>query len=154
MSRVWSSNHTADSTSPDTANPANVSGQRACATSCTCEAARSARSRRSASAAVNLIVNGGSLTLHSTVLTLNDDVVVTAGLYPNPDREGRVPDERWADAFAVNVTGPFVVADEAEIVRAAEVLVVVESRERGGSLITARMALDRDVQFLATGESE
>ena len=30
-----------------------------------------------------------------------------------------------------------------------EVLVVVESRERGGSLITARMALDRDVEVMA-----
>lgn len=31
----------------------------------------------------------------------------------------------------------------------AEVLVVVESRERGGSLITARLAADRDVQLMA-----
>lgn len=31
----------------------------------------------------------------------------------------------------------------------AEVLVVVESRERGGSLITARLAADRDVQIMA-----
>lgn len=43
-----------------------------------------------------------------------DHVVVTAGLYPTPDAEGRIPDARWADTFAVNVTGPFIVADEAE----------------------------------------
>ena len=43
-----------------------------------------------------------------------DHVVITAGLYPGPDREGRVADERWADTFAVNVTGPFIVADEVE----------------------------------------
>jgi len=42
-----------------------------------------------------------------------DHVVVTAGLYVSPDTAGRVPDESWADSFRVNVTGPFVVADEA-----------------------------------------
>jgi rhamnulose-1-phosphate aldolase/alcohol dehydrogenase len=42
-----------------------------------------------------------------------DHVVVTAGLYPNPDTEGRIPDAKWDDAFRVNVTGPFLVADEA-----------------------------------------
>lgn len=35
------------------------------------------------------------------------------------------------------------------IAGASEVLVVVESRARGGSLITARMALDRDVEVMA-----
>jgi rhamnulose-1-phosphate aldolase/alcohol dehydrogenase len=42
-----------------------------------------------------------------------DHVVITAGLYPTPDPEGRVLDASWAEAFAVNVTGPFMVADEA-----------------------------------------
>jgi NAD(P)-dependent dehydrogenase (short-subunit alcohol dehydrogenase family) len=42
-----------------------------------------------------------------------DHVVVTAGYYPTPDLEGRVDDAEWARSFAVNVTGPFVVADEA-----------------------------------------
>src|SRR5690606_15207506 len=49
-----------------------------------------------------------------------DHVVVTAGLYPSPDREGRIPDERWADTFRVNVTGPAIVADEAERVWRAQ----------------------------------
>ncbi|MBW3628386.1 MAG: bifunctional rhamnulose-1-phosphate aldolase/short-chain dehydrogenase, partial [Gemmatimonadetes bacterium] len=54
--------------------------------------------------------------LEETILAYGgvDHVVVTAGLYPSPDREGRIPDERWGDTFAINVTGPFVVADEAE----------------------------------------
>ncbi len=42
-----------------------------------------------------------------------DHVVVTAGLYPNPDTDGRIPDAMWDTTFRVNVTGPFLVADEA-----------------------------------------
>jgi rhamnulose-1-phosphate aldolase/alcohol dehydrogenase len=42
-----------------------------------------------------------------------DHVVVTAGYYPTPDEHGAIDDREWARAFAVNVTGPFVVADEA-----------------------------------------
>lgn len=41
-----------------------------------------------------------------------DHVVVTAGYYPNPDERGAVRDDEWARAFAINVTGPFLVADE------------------------------------------
>jgi NAD(P)-dependent dehydrogenase (short-subunit alcohol dehydrogenase family) len=42
-----------------------------------------------------------------------DEVVVTAGYYPNPDAQGVVADGEWAKAFAINVTGPYLVADEA-----------------------------------------
>ncbi len=42
-----------------------------------------------------------------------DHVVVTAGYYPTPDDEGNVGDHEWGRAFAINVTGPFLVADEA-----------------------------------------
>jgi rhamnulose-1-phosphate aldolase/alcohol dehydrogenase len=42
-----------------------------------------------------------------------DQVVVTAGYYPNPDDKGEVGDHEWARAFAINVTGPYLVADEA-----------------------------------------
>lgn len=60
--------------------------------------------------------------LEETILAYGglDHVIITAGLYPSPDTEGRIPDARWADAFAVNVTGPFVVADEAEHVWRAQ----------------------------------
>ena len=34
-----------------------------------------------------------------------DQVVVTAGYYPNPDEKGDVGDHEWARAFAINVTG-------------------------------------------------
>jgi rhamnulose-1-phosphate aldolase/alcohol dehydrogenase len=42
-----------------------------------------------------------------------DHVVVTAGYYPNPDERGVIADHEWAKAFAINVTGPFFVAEEA-----------------------------------------
>lgn len=41
-----------------------------------------------------------------------DHVVVTAGLYVSPDKDGRIPDGRWDDTFRVNVTGPYLAADE------------------------------------------
>ena len=45
-----------------------------------------------------------------------DALVVTAGIFVAPDTAGRIPDERWAQTFAVNVTGMYVVADEAATV--------------------------------------
>ncbi|MBW3551845.1 MAG: hypothetical protein KY442_14005 [Proteobacteria bacterium] len=40
--------------------------------------------------------------LEETILAYGgvDHVVVTAGLYPSPDREGRIPDERWGQRVA------------------------------------------------------
>ncbi len=42
-----------------------------------------------------------------------DNVVVTAGIFVPPDRTGHIPDEKWAQTFAINVTGSYIVADEA-----------------------------------------
>jgi NAD(P)-dependent dehydrogenase (short-subunit alcohol dehydrogenase family) len=42
-----------------------------------------------------------------------DSVVVTAGVFVPPDITGHIPDEKWAQTFAVNVTGAYLVADEA-----------------------------------------
>ena len=41
-----------------------------------------------------------------------DSVVITSGVYVSPDTNGHVPDEGWAKSFAVNATGPYLVADE------------------------------------------
>jgi rhamnulose-1-phosphate aldolase/alcohol dehydrogenase len=43
-----------------------------------------------------------------------DDLIVTAGIYVPPDREGRIPDDKWALSFNINVTGLYLVADEAD----------------------------------------
>ncbi|MEX2600388.1 MAG: bifunctional rhamnulose-1-phosphate aldolase/short-chain dehydrogenase [Balneolaceae bacterium] len=42
-----------------------------------------------------------------------DQVAVTAGIYPTPDKEGNVSDKMWDLAFAVNVKGSYIVADTA-----------------------------------------
>lgn len=42
-----------------------------------------------------------------------DSVVVTAGIFVAPDKTGRVDDSKWALTFNINVTGAFIVADEA-----------------------------------------
>src|SRR5262245_21029556 len=42
-----------------------------------------------------------------------DGVAVTAGVFLAPDTHGRIRDEQWALTFAVNVTGSYLVADEA-----------------------------------------
>jgi len=42
-----------------------------------------------------------------------DHLVVTAGVFWPSDVTGHIPDEKWAFTFAVNVTGSYIVADEA-----------------------------------------
>ncbi|MCI0397740.1 MAG: bifunctional rhamnulose-1-phosphate aldolase/short-chain dehydrogenase [Chloroflexi bacterium] len=42
-----------------------------------------------------------------------DSLVVTAGVYVPPDRDSRIPDDKWALTYAVNVTGQYLMADEA-----------------------------------------
>ncbi|HXK11002.1 MAG TPA: bifunctional rhamnulose-1-phosphate aldolase/short-chain dehydrogenase [Vicinamibacteria bacterium] len=42
-----------------------------------------------------------------------DSVVVTAGVFVPPDEEGRIPDRHWSLTFGVNVTGAYILADEA-----------------------------------------
>jgi len=42
-----------------------------------------------------------------------DSIAVTAGIFFSPDANGYIPDEKWATTFAINVTGSYIVADEA-----------------------------------------
>jgi rhamnulose-1-phosphate aldolase/alcohol dehydrogenase len=42
-----------------------------------------------------------------------DAVVVTAGIFVPPDKSGRIEDSLWARTFNINVTGAYIVADEA-----------------------------------------
>src|SRR5215472_2353354 len=42
-----------------------------------------------------------------------DAVVVTAGIFVPPDKTGRIEDDLWARTFDINVTGAYIVADEA-----------------------------------------
>ncbi len=42
-----------------------------------------------------------------------DSICVTAGVFVPSDTTGHIPDEKWALTFGVNVTGSYLVADEA-----------------------------------------
>jgi NAD(P)-dependent dehydrogenase (short-subunit alcohol dehydrogenase family) len=42
-----------------------------------------------------------------------DSVCVTAGIFVASDTSGRIPDDKWALTFNINVTGSYFVADEA-----------------------------------------
>jgi len=43
-----------------------------------------------------------------------DHIIVTAGVFVPPDTSGHIPDDKWALTFAINVTGSYLVADEAK----------------------------------------
>jgi rhamnulose-1-phosphate aldolase/alcohol dehydrogenase len=42
-----------------------------------------------------------------------DSIAVTAGIFVPPDTQGNIPDDKWALTYAINVTGLYLVADEA-----------------------------------------
>src|SRR5690606_40025770 len=42
-----------------------------------------------------------------------DTICVTAGIFVPSDTTGHIPDEKWALTFAINVTGSYIVGDEA-----------------------------------------
>ena len=43
-----------------------------------------------------------------------DNIIITAGIFVPPDRTGHIPDEKWALTYSINVTGPYLVAEEAK----------------------------------------
>jgi rhamnulose-1-phosphate aldolase/alcohol dehydrogenase len=43
-----------------------------------------------------------------------DNIIITAGIFVPPDKQGCIPDEKWALTYSINVTGPYLVADEAK----------------------------------------
>jgi NAD(P)-dependent dehydrogenase (short-subunit alcohol dehydrogenase family) len=51
-------------------------------------------------------------------------VAVTAGIFVASDTTGRIPDDKWAQTFAINVTGLYLVANEAAKIWQAQELPV------------------------------
>ena len=49
-----------------------------------------------------------------------DNIIITAGIFVPPDKQGYIPDDRWALTYAINVTGPYLVADEAKKIWSAQ----------------------------------
>src|SRR4030095_13748258 len=45
-----------------------------------------------------------------------DNIIITAGIFVSPDKAGRIPDDKWALTYAINATGPYLVADEAKTI--------------------------------------
>jgi NAD(P)-dependent dehydrogenase (short-subunit alcohol dehydrogenase family) len=42
-----------------------------------------------------------------------DAIIVTAGIFFPPDTTGHIPDDKWDLTFRINVTGSYIIADEA-----------------------------------------
>jgi NAD(P)-dependent dehydrogenase (short-subunit alcohol dehydrogenase family) len=49
-----------------------------------------------------------------------DAVVVTAGIFVPPDKSGHIEDALWSKTFDINVTGAYIVADEAQAIFKAQ----------------------------------
>ncbi len=49
-----------------------------------------------------------------------DNIIITAGIFVSPDKQGHIPDEKWALTYAINVTGPHLVADETKKIWGAQ----------------------------------
>src|ERR1051326_733492 len=49
-----------------------------------------------------------------------DNIVVTAGVFMSPDREGHIGDAQWKTTFDVNVMGSYLVGDEARTIWARQ----------------------------------
>ncbi|MFM8789978.1 MAG: SDR family oxidoreductase, partial [Chthoniobacterales bacterium] len=45
-----------------------------------------------------------------------DAIAVTAGIFVPSDTTGHIPDDKWALTYAINVTGSYMVADEAAMI--------------------------------------
>ena len=88
-----------------------------------------------------------------------DNIIVTAGIFVPPDKQGYIPDDKWALTYSINVTGPYLVADEAKKIWQAQELktslVITTSANavvaKQGSLAydTSKAAADHLVRELA-----
>ena len=42
-----------------------------------------------------------------------DNIIITAGIFVPPGKDGHIPDDKWSLTYAINVIGAFIIADEA-----------------------------------------
>ena len=49
-----------------------------------------------------------------------DNVIITVGIFVPPDKEGRIPDDKWSLTYSINVIGSYIVADEAKTIWQAQ----------------------------------
>ena len=53
---------------------------------------------------------------HNIILAYGgiDHIIITSGIFVPPDLQGKIPDDKWGLTYDINVTGPYLVADEAK----------------------------------------
>jgi NAD(P)-dependent dehydrogenase (short-subunit alcohol dehydrogenase family) len=74
-----------------------------------------------------------------------DNIIITAGIFVPPDKQGHIPDDQWALTYAINVTGPHLVADEAKKIWEAQGLkntLVITTSANGAVAKQGSMAYD------------
>jgi len=74
-----------------------------------------------------------------------DNIIITAGIFVPPDKKGHIPDDKWALTYAINVTGPHLVADEAKKIWGAQGLkntLVLTTSANGAVAKQGSMAYD------------
>jgi len=74
-----------------------------------------------------------------------DNIIITAGIFVSPDKQGHIPDDKWALTYAINVTGPHLVADEAKKIWTAQGLrntLVITTSANGAVAKQGSMAYD------------
>jgi len=74
-----------------------------------------------------------------------DNIIITAGIFVSPDKRGHIPDDKWALTYAINVTGPHLVADEAKKIWTAQGLrntLVITTSANGAAAKQGSMAYD------------
>jgi rhamnulose-1-phosphate aldolase/alcohol dehydrogenase len=79
-----------------------------------------------------------------------DAVVVTAGIFVPPDKSGRLDDKLWAKTFDINITGAYIVADEAnKIFREQGLLGSVVLTTSANAVVAKKGSLAYDVSKAA-----
>jgi len=74
-----------------------------------------------------------------------DNIIITAGIFVPPDKQGHIPDDKWALTYAINVTGPHLVADEVKKIWVAQGLknsLVLTTSANGAVAKQGSMAYD------------
>jgi rhamnulose-1-phosphate aldolase/alcohol dehydrogenase len=74
-----------------------------------------------------------------------DNIIITAGIFVPPDKKGHIPDDKWALTYAINVTGPHLVADETKKIWGAQGLkntLVITTSANGAVAKQGSMAYD------------
>jgi len=74
-----------------------------------------------------------------------DNIIITAGVFVPPDKQGHIPDDKWALTYAINVTGPHLVAEEAKKIWGAQGLkntLVLTTSANGAVAKQGSMAYD------------